>query len=442
MGLKLGPQYTNLGPMNIKRNIQFSLKTRSYKGKQVCENLQIRMRVSFNSERLDILTGYSIDADKWDTGTQRVKKGFYNKKKERYSDINSYLNKAAYEMNEAFKEFEIEDRLPTKAELEDLFNKRMNRSGPSSRPKVKSKFWDAMREFKATESVKQSWQYSTLQKFEALEKHIRTYKPQPRFEDFDDKGITQFIVTLREQENLSNETVLKQLGYLKWFLKWAAANKYHSVMDFKDYRPHLTTTKKKVIFLTVEEIRQLIATEIPPEKKYLERVRDVFVFCCFTGLRHSDVYNLKRSDIKSDSIEITTKKTADSLVIDLNDVSKQILEKYKGFGFPDNKALPVISNQKMNEYLKELCKMAGLNEEIRETVYRGSERIDTVYPKYELIGTHAGRRSFICNCLAQGIPVNVVMKWTGHSDYKVMKPYIDVADSIKAKEMSKLNNLI
>ena len=104
--------------------------------------------------------------------------------------------------------------------------------------------------------------------------------------------------------------------------------------------------------------------------------------------------------------------------------------------------MPVISNQKMNDYLEELCELAGFDEEIRETTYQGSDRIDIVLPKYKLIKTHAGRRSFICNALAAGVPVNVVMKWTGHSDYKVMKPYIDVADTIKAKEMNKLNNIL
>ncbi len=57
------------------------------------------------------------------------------------------------------------------------------------------------------------------------------------------------------------------------------------------------------------------------------------------------------------------------------------------------------------------------------------------------IGTHAGRRTFICNALALGIPPQVVMKWTGHSDYKAMKPYIDIADDIKANAMSKFNQL-
>ena len=109
--------------------------------------------------------------------------------------------------------------------------------------------------------------------------------------------------------------------------------------------------------------------------------------------------------------------------------------------FEHDKALPVITNQKKNEYLKELAELAGINEPIRQTYYKGNERIDEVTPKYALLGTHAGRRTFICNALALGIPPQVVMKWTGHSDYKAMKPYIDIADDIKANAMSKFNQL-
>ena len=96
----------------------------------------------------------------------------------------------------------------------------------------------------------------------------------------------------------------------------------------------------------------------------------------------------------------------------------------------------------MNRNIKELCKLAGINEEIRVTTYKGNERKDEIHPKWELVGTHTGRRTFIVNALSLGIPPNVVMKWTGHNDYKAMKPYIDIVDSIKASEMTKLNGLI
>ena len=240
---------------------------------------------------------------------------------------------------------------------------------------------------------------------------------------------------------MRNSTIGKQPSFLKWFLRWSFSQGLHSNNAYDTFRPKLKDTQKKIIFLTWEELTKLREFEIPPAKQSLDRVRDVFLFQCFTGLRYSDVYNLRRSDIKEDHIEVTTIKTSDSLVIELNKHSKAILEKYQDVVFEDDKALPVITNQKMNEYLKELTELAGINEPIRQTYYKGNERIDEVTPKYALLGTYAGRRTFICNALALGIPPQVVMKWTGHSDYKAMKPYIDIADDIKANAMSKFNQL-
>ena len=159
-----------------------------------------------------------------------------------------------------------------------------------------------------------------------------------------------------------------------------------------------------------------------------------------TGLRNSDANNLRRSDIKGDHIEVTTVKTADSISIELNDITKAILEKYKEVPFKDNKALPNLTNQAMNRGVKELCKLAGLDEEIRITTYKGSTRTDEVFPKWAKVGTHTGRRTFIVQALSMGISPNIVIKWTGHSDYKAIKPYIDIVDSIKAESMTKFNN--
>jgi hypothetical protein len=151
------------------------------------------------------------------------------------------------------------------------------------------------------------------------------------------------------------------------------------------------------------------------------------------------VANLKRSDVFDHYISITTLKTADSLKIELNNYSKAILLKYSDTDFAGNLVLPVISNQKMNDSLKELCKLCGIDKPVTVTYYKGSKRIDEVYPKYELISTHAARRTFICNALMLGISPQVVMKWTGHSDYSAMKPYIDVADKAKEDAMKLFN---
>ena len=146
--------------------------------------------------------------------------------------------------------------------------------------------------------------------------------------------------------------------------------------------------------------------------------------------------NLKQTDISGDILYITTQKTHDRLPININSFARGILDKYKDSKFPYGQALPVITNQKMNDYIKDLCELCEINEPITSVCYRGGQREETIKPKYNLMGTHAGRRTFICFALSSGIPPQVVMKWTGHKDYKAMKPYIDIAEKVKAEQMA------
>ena len=99
-----------------------------------------------------------------------------------------------------------------------------------------------------------------------------------------------------------------------------------------------------------------------------------------------------------------------------------------------------VYNQKMNHYLKDLCELCGFTDPVTIVCYRAGQRVEETYPKWALIGTHAARRTFICFALSQGIPPQVVMKWTGHSDYKAMRPYIDIAEKIKADAMKIIDN--
>ena len=93
----------------------------------------------------------------------------------------------------------------------------------------------------------------------------------------------------------------------------------------------------------------------------------------------------------------------------------------------------------MNKYLKELGKQCGFDTAIQVVYYKGSVRVEETVPKHELICTHTGRRTFICNALMMGIAPNIVMKWTGHNDYNAMKPYIDIADKAKEDAMRLFN---
>ena len=427
--------------MNIKRNIIFALESRKKNGVPIIENVPIRMRVIYASQRIEFTTGYRIDVAKWDADKQRVKNGCTNKLKQSASEINADLLKYYTEIQNVFKEFEVRETMPTTQQLKDAFNLRMKDTNGEQQEDVRISFWEVFDEFVKECGNQNDWTKSTYEKFAAVKAHIKEFKEDVAFEYFDEFGLNEYINFLRDKKDMRNSTIGKQLGFLKWFLRWSFKKGYHQNIAYDTFRPKLKTTPKKVIFLTWDELNKLKDYQIPQDKQYLERVRDVFLFCCFSSLRYSDVRNLKRCDVKSDHIEVTTVKTADNLIIELNDYSKTILEKYKDVQFEDDMVLPVISNQKMNDYLKELGELAEIDEPVRETYYKGNERIDEIFPKYALLSTHAGRKTFICNALALGIPAEVVMKWTGHSDYKAMKPYIDIADDIKASAMDKFNRL-
>lgn len=423
--------------MNIKRNIIFALERRKKDGVLITENVPIRMRVIYKSKRIEIATGFRIDASKWDSDLQQVKRGCTNKLKQSDTEINADLKRYGSEMQKIFKEFEIKELIPTPEQIKDIFNSRLrNEEQPEG-----ICFMQAFDEFVSERGVQNSRTHSTYEKFAAVKNHLLEFNPSVSFELFDEVGLNKYVLFLRDKRKMRNSTIENQLSFLKWFLRWSFGKGHMTLTAYETFKPKLKSTQKIVIFLTWDELTRLRECEIPESKQYLERVRDVFLFCCFTGLRYSDVFNLRRSDIKEDHLEITTVKTADSLIIELNKHSRSILEKYENVVFEKDKALPVISNQRMNDYLKELAELAGIDEPIRETDYIGNKRIDEVTPKYALLSTHAGRRTFICNALSLGIPANVVMKWTGHSNYKAMKPYIDIADDIKANAMNKFDQL-
>ena len=313
--------------------------------------------------------------------------------------------------------------------------------------------------FLREESARNQWATATLAKMRSFQKSLEEYNSRLTFADFNEAGINGYINHLRKQGH-EETSIQKRYSNLKWFLAWAIRKGYCSETAIQTYRPKFKVLAKPVIFLTHQELLKLYSYEIPAnqtkvkltdragqeyektieEAGGLAKARDLFCFCAFTSLRYSDMAALKRSDIAGDSIIITTQKTNDRLEIPLNKYSRAILDKYAGLNDPRGLALPVISNQKMNDYLKDLCELCGFNDPIAKVYYKGGQRIEETRPKYELIGTHAARRTFICYALTKGIPPQIVMKWTGHSDYKAMKPYIDIAGADAVEAMKKMND--
>lgn len=426
---------------SIKRNIIFALENRKKEGILITENVPIRMRVIYLSTRVDFSTGFRIDKSKWDNEKERIKNGCTNKLNQTASEMNTQLSVYYTVIQNIFKNFETQDMIPSSKELKDEFKLVLASENSMGFNSKKVDLFSILEEFTTETGRQNNWTDATFQKFATMKRHLNAFKENVDFEYFDDNGLNNYIIFLRDEKSMRNSTIEKQLGFLKWFLRWADKKGYNKNKAYEFFKTKLKGAPKTVIFLTKEELTKLTNYKIPDKKQYLERVRDVFLFSCYTGLRYSDVYNLRKNNVKSDHLDFITKKTGDRLIIEFNKYSESILEKYKHINFEDDKVLPVISNQNMNLYLKELAELAEIDESINQIHYKGNKRIEDNSPKYSLLGTHAGRRTFVCNALALGISPQLIMKWTGHSDYQSMKPYIGIADSIKAEAMTKFNLL-
>ena len=288
------------------------------------------------------------------------------------------------------------------------------------------------------QSVICQWSEGTADGFGSLQKHLAAFNPDVDLEFFNADGIDRWLIFLRGR-GLEESTVKKLYQHLRWFLLWAIRNGHTREMGIQKYRPKFKIVAKPVIYLTGKELAKLYRLALP-QGGTLEVVRDGFCLCAFTSLRYSDLAKLRRADVSGKVLWVTTQKTRDRLPIDLNPFARAILERYAGREFPGGRAMPVISNQKMNIYIKVLCRMCGINTPVTKVCYRGGRREEKTYAKWELVGTHAARRTFICFALENGIPPQVIMKWTGHSDYHSMRPYIEISERAKAQAMRKLSS--
>ena len=397
--------------------------------------LRFRVKWDKNREIANFTLGNRVEKSKWSKETQRCKNNTTHTK-ERVSayEINKKLAEFEQIADDIFTDFDMRKQIPTAFDFKQKFNIALGREIPEQKLLV-----NYIDQFVSAMGAQNSWGKRTYQVFRALQLQLSDFKPNFSIEDLNTDTMQKFLQFLIRQEykNTYTEKILKNFN---WFIRWLVANGLYNGNVHNTFKPRLKGTGQEthtVIYLSWDELQHLYNLEV--NNIALRQVRDVFCFCCFTSLRYSDVKKLKRIDIKSNHIEVVTQKTSECLKIDLNDYSREILNRYKDYPTTNNSALPVISGQKMNEHLKDLCRLAGFTEKIRIVYFKGSERIEEIHEKWELITTHCGRRTFVVNALYLGIPAEVVMKWTGHSDYKAMKPYIAIVDDLKSKEMNKFN---
>ena len=434
------------------KKINYNTRTYIHKSGRV----MVRVRWNKTKSEATFSTGTSAEPGKWSEEKSRAKQNtthVVNGKTYSYREINGSIDTIQDFISETFYEFEKNNRLPDTEEFKEIVNEKIDelfkteskelvQEGEDVDHLYLSQLLSAFQRIRPTEVY---WgPKAGLRYKEVCDKYFRFCKKNDvKLMDINKSSLIRFKVWFLDptehKRPYSNYTVMKHFRNLKGMLRWGRDNGFNVNKEALLFNSNIQTIRKTVTFLEYDEIQKFSEYKFKDYQKHLEQVRDVFVFSCYTSLRHSDLYALRKANIKGDAIEIVTQKTKDLLHIPLIPQAKAILDKYKDI--EGERALPVISDQKSNEYIKEAAKLAGLDRDIYEVRMVGNQRMDIVNKLYETISMHDGRRSFVCNSLAFGIPPNVVQKCTGHSDIQTMRPYIATSDKSVEKEMKKWNTM-
>ncbi|WP_445956929.1 site-specific integrase [Yeosuana sp.] len=205
---------------------------------------------------------------------------------------------------------------------------------------------------------------------------------------------------------------------------------YNTNLEFRNKRFKTLREEADNVYLSIDELQKIEKIDLKASPK-LEKVRDLFLIGCYTGLRFSDFTQINPENIISNNtvIEIRTKKTGQRVSIPLHKTVRTILKKHS------NKLPKAYSNQKMNEYLREVVGLAGIKELIETTITKGGKVEKNVLPKHKLVSTHTARRSFATNLYLAEVPTISIMKITGHKTERSFMQYIKVTQKENADKL-------
>ena len=379
----------------------------------------IVIRVSYKG-RLDLYTGYSINPNQWSTTRRRVKQGakvdgiYYNIINEKIDDMErfciEYINSSL-----ARKE------TPSVEELKRQFNYKFKQGKEDK----SDEFYYLFDKFIEETSSTKAWGKDMIDVFNRLKKKWQAYKPKMTFDLLSTEVMDGFKIEL--SKTMFNDAIDKNLSYFRQFINWVRKKNYRIHPDFLSYKPKLPKAKKAVRYLTLEDLDVIYNLDLR-NNEALDRIRDIFIFQCYTALRYSDVAQLKRENIKITEtgdyiIDIVTEKDDDRISFRLPLRAVAIYKKYENNLYEHDLAFPVISNQKYNEQLKKLGEIANLQGEWIDYEYRLNEKIIIHIPKKDLT-THTARRTFVVTAMNEGIDLELISAITSHSVLASMKLYV------------------
>lgn len=383
--------------------------------------------VAFDGQRVKVYSGLSVHPKQWVKAEQRAQLRGY--------PANGLLNDALDLLEEkllaSYAERRATGDTPTTETLRMLSQPVLEEKvAPGSVVPKKMSFWNYYDEWVAL--ARGHGKVRSAMVYETTARHLRAFathaKTSISFDSITPTFGDKFTLFLLNQVQLTDNTIAKQVATLKRFMKYAADRGFHATRGYEQLG--WKRQEPEIMTLTAEEVRALEELELAA-RPYLDNARNLFLLSCYTGLRYSDLVAIRPEHLKGTTLRITTHKTRETVTVPLRPVARLIIEKYlAGDVHP-------ITNQRLNDYLKELGQLAQITTPIEVIKYRAGKRHSTTFAKWERLGCHTGRRTFVTLSLERGLRPEVVMKVTGHRDWKSFKRYVNITEQTVEKEFAR-----
>ena len=403
----------------MKRNsftVLFLLKKKLLKSNET----PVSLRITVNGQRSEIRTRRSIDPKLWCQAKER------SRGRDRLSqDLNHYIETSRVRLYQIFEKLEREEKPVSAKIVLDIFNGKTE----NSQRTLLGIFKEHNEQCRKLIGI--DYVAITVNRYDLCCRYLgelitKEYNLEDLpLKEIDNEFIRKFELYLKTERGCAQNTVIRYMKAFKKVINLAVANDWISRNPFAGIRFHEKEVVKEV--LTKEELQIMIQKEFAIPR--LGLVRDVFIFCAFTGLAFVDVSQLKPEHIVKDSkgklwIRKHRQKTKNICNIPLLEIPQIILDKYKNHPICQKKGLclPVMVNQKMNSYLTEIADLCGIEKNI---------------------STHTARHTFATQiCLSNDVPMETVSKMLGHSSLKMTQLYAKVIDTKISKDMDALANRI
>ncbi|MBG8552547.1 site-specific integrase [Hymenobacter guriensis] len=380
--------------------------------------------------RLKVYTGLSLLPAQWVTKEQRAQ--------ERGYPLNGLTNDAldgiAERLRTCYIQCLAQGTLPTSALLKEAAAFEAPATPPSPLPAASRTFWDVAQEWITL--AHQRGKTTSAYLYTTTFRHLRNFATWAgRAVDFElitpSFGDAYTSYLLREVR-LTDNTIAKQVSTLKRFMRWAAERDYHHTAGYE--RLSWKRREPDIMTLTAEEVEALESLALP-EEGYLDNARNLFLLSCYTGLRYSDLVSIRPEHLRGSTLRLTTQKTREVVSIPLQARALPIVRRMI------DGQIRSVSNQKLNDYLKELGERAGITEPMEVIRFRGGRRESQTVPKWQKLGCHTGRRTFVTLSLERGLRPELIMRITGHRDWRSFKRYVNITEQAVEREFARVYDM-